>query len=202
MSYAEQSMRAEPPAVREAVAVFDSAEALQRAIDDLSMTGFERRELSVMAHDATIERTLGHRVGSIEEAKHDPNIPREAPVSPEDTGDLQGAAIGVPAYVGAILATGAVLATGGTALAAAVAALAAGGAGGAAGTYLGRWLSDKTREPMKQCLDKGGLLLWVNLRDPEHEVEALEILSRHSREPVEVHELPQPDPTPGGPTGA
>lgn len=197
MSHVDETARAEPPRVREAVAVFDSADALQRAVDDLSMAGFERRELSLMANDAAIERELGHRLGRVEEAKHDPNVPRQSFVAPEDQGNAQGAAIGIPAYVGAVIATGAVLATGGTALAAALAALAAGGAGGAAGGALAHWLGEKRHEPLRQHLDKGGILLWVNLRDPEHEEKALDILSRLSKQPVEIHDLPQPDPTPG-----
>jgi hypothetical protein len=38
-------------------------------------------------------------------------------------------------------------------------------------------------------LDKGGLVLWVHLRDPEHEQRAQRILERHSGEDVHVHEL-------------
>ena len=92
---------------------------------------------------------------------------------------------------GAILATGAVLATGGTALAAAAAAAAAGAGGGALGSVMSNWLTDKRNEPMLQHLDKGGILLWVNLADAGREQQALEIMNRHAAQPVEVHEVPQ-----------
>lgn len=177
--------------VREAVGIFSSRDALQKAIDELSLAGFQRHELSVLANDQTIRDHLGHVPGSVEEVAHDPNAPRQSYVSPEDTGSAKGVAVGFPAYVGAILATGAVLATGGTALAAAAAAAAAGVGGGALGSVMSQWLTDKRNEPMLQHLDKGGILLWVNLADAERERLAQEIMNRHAAQPVEVHEVAQ-----------
>lgn len=180
-----------PAMVREAVGVFDTREALQNAIDELSLAGFERHELSLMADDETIRNELGHVPGSAEEAKHDPAMPRQSYVSPEETGSAQGAAIGIPAYVGAVLATGAALATGGTALAAAAAAAAAGAAGGGLGGILSGWVGDQRNEPLRQHLEKGGILLWVNLRNDERERVARDILARHTNLPVDVHEVAQ-----------
>ncbi|CAO3414573.1 hypothetical protein [Azospirillum doebereinerae] len=177
--------------VREAVAVFDSRDSLQSAIDDLTMAGFQRHELSVLANDQTIKDRLGHVPERVEDIAHDPNAPRQSFISPEDAGSGKGVAVGFPAYVGAILATGAVLATGGTALAAAAAAAAAGMGGGAAGSFLSQWLTDKRNEPMLQHLDKGGILLWVNLASPMREQVALEILNRHAVRQAEVHEVAQ-----------
>lgn len=188
---AEAGRTATTGVVREAVGVFDSPEALQRAIDDLSLAGFERHELSVMANDQTIRERLGWVPRHVDEAKDNPDVPRQSPVAPEEVGNAQGTAIGIPAYVGAVIATGAVLATGGTALAAAAAAAAAGAGGGALGSVVSAWLTDKRNEPMRQHLDKGGILLWVNLRDAAHEQKARDILSRHTSRPVDVHEVPQ-----------
>ncbi|MBP2232322.1 hypothetical protein J2847_005647 [Azospirillum agricola] len=177
--------------VREAVAVFDSRDSLQQAIDDLTMAGFQRHELSLLANDQTIRDRLGHVPQQVEDLAHDPDAPRQSFVSPEDIGSGKGVAVGFPAYVGAILATGAVLATGGTALAAAAAAAAAGVGSGAAGSYLSQWLTDKRNEPMLQHLDKGGILLWVNIGDAARERAAVEILNRHAVRPAEVHEVAQ-----------
>lgn len=177
--------------IREAVAVFDDPAALQRAVDDLTIAGFERRELSLMAGDATLKERLGYVPPDIDALKHDPAIPRQSYVAPEDEGNAQGVAIGVPAYVGAVLASGAVLATGGTALAAAAVAAAAGVGAGALGGVLASWFSDKRSEPLRQHMDKGGILLWVHLADAGHEERALAILARHTPHPVEVHEVPQ-----------
>ncbi|WP_247887471.1 hypothetical protein [Azospirillum sp. SYSU D00513] len=177
--------------VREAVAIFDSRDALQKAIDDLYMAGFQRHELSVMANDQTVRDHLGHVPERTEDAAHDPSVPRQSYVAPEDLGSHQGVAVGFPAYVGAIIATGAVLATGGTALAAAAAAAAAGAGGGALGSVFSNWISDKRNEPMLQQLEKGGILLWVNTTSPERERIARETLERHSTHPVEMHEVAQ-----------
>ncbi|MCW2235903.1 general stress protein [Azospirillum canadense] len=177
--------------VREAVGIFSSRDALQKAIDELSLAGFQRHELSVLANDQTIRDHLGHVPDRVEDVAHDPNAPRQSYISPEDTGSAKGVAVGFPAYVGAILATGAVLATGGTALAAAAAAAAAGVGGGALGSVMSQWLTDKRNEPMLQHLDKGGILLWVNLADAERERLAKEIMARHAAQPVEVHEVRQ-----------
>ncbi|MBK4719385.1 hypothetical protein JJL56_10925 [Azospirillum sp. YIM DDC1] len=178
-------------AVREAVGIFASRDALQKAVDDLTLAGFQRHELSVLANDETIRDHLGHVPQRAEDIAHDPDAPRQSYVSPEDVGSVKGVAVGFPAYVGAILATGAVLATGGTALAAAAAAAAAGVGGGAMGSVMSSWLTDKRNEPMLQHLDKGGILLWVNLADAGREQQALEIMNRHAARPVEVHEVPQ-----------
>lgn len=177
--------------IREAVAVFDGPEALQRAVDDLTIAGFERRELSLMAGDETLRQRLGFVPSTIEAVKHNPDAPRQSYVAPEDEGNAKGVAIAIPAYVGAVLASGAVLATGGTALAAAAVAAAAGAGGGALGGVLASWLSDKRSEPLRQHMDKGGILLWVNLADAVHEARAVEILSRHTTHPVEIHEVSQ-----------
>lgn len=177
--------------VREAVAVFDSRDSLQQAIDDLSLAGFQRHELSLLANDQTIRDRLGHVPARVEDMAHNPDAPRQSFISPEDAGSAQGVAVGFPAYVGAILATGAVLATGGTALAAAAMAAAAGVGSGAAGSFLSQWLSDKRNEPMLQHLDKGGILLWVNVGDAARERIAVEILNRHAVREAEVHDIAQ-----------
>lgn len=177
--------------VREAVGIFDTPEALTAVVDDLALAGFAHHELSLMASDEAVRQKLGPVMDRVEDAKDNPDMPRQNYVAPEDLGNAQGIAISVPAYVGAIIATGAVLASGGTALAAAIAAAAAGGGAGALGAVMARWLGHKRETMLRQHLDKGGILLWVNLRDPGREYMAMEILGRHTSHPVEVHDIPQ-----------
>lgn len=177
--------------VREAVAIFQSEEAYQRAVDDLAMAGFAPHDLSLMAKDESVRARLDRPRDSSQEAAGDPAAPRQAIVSPEELGDAQGVAIGVPAYIGAIVATGAVVASGGTILAAALAAAAAGAGGAGVGGVLANWLGQQRQSVLQENLDKGGLLLWVNIRDAGREQLAREILARHSDQPVEVHEIPQ-----------
>ncbi len=176
--------------VREAVGVFDDAEGLQAAIDELLESGFDRAYISLLASEATVERELGHRYDRVADAEDDSTIPRTAYVSPETLGDAEGGAIGVLMYIGATAAAGAVVASGGTLAAILSAAALAGGAGGLVGSLLARWLDRRHASYLQEQLDRGGLLLWVRTVDEAHERRAVEILARHSGRDVHVHGLP------------
>lgn len=118
--------------IREAVGVFDNAQTLQEAIDDLMSSGFDRAELSLLAAEKTVDEKLGHKYRKIAELEDDPIVPRCCYVSTESIGDAEGGLIGGLMYVGATAAAGAVVATGGT-LALVIAAAALAGGGGIAG---------------------------------------------------------------------
>jgi hypothetical protein len=173
--------------VREAVAVFDTAEALQEAIDELLSSGFHRADLSLLAREADVVSKLGHKYRKTSELEDDPSVPRAAYVSTETVGDSQGAVIGTLMYVGAGLLMGPVAAAGGTLAAIAGAAALGGGAGGLAGTWLARLLGDRRAQHIQQQLDHGGLLLWVRAWDAGQENLAVEILKHHSGRDVHVH---------------
>ena len=173
--------------IREAVAVFDTAQALQNAIDELLSSGFHRAELSLLASEADVVSKLGHKYRKPSELVDDPSVPRAAYVSTEAIGDGQGAVIGTLIYVGAGLLMGPVAAAGGTLAAIAAAAALGGGAGGLAGTWLAQLLGDQHAQRIKKQLDHGGLLLWVRVWDAEQENLAVQILRRHSGRDVHVH---------------
>ncbi|WP_247888027.1 general stress protein [Azospirillum brasilense] len=84
-------------AVREAVGIFASRDALQKVVDELTLAGFQRHELSVLANDETIRDHLGHVPQRAEDLAHDPDAPRQSYVSPEDVGSVKGVAVGFPA---------------------------------------------------------------------------------------------------------
>lgn len=172
---------------REAVAVFETAQALQDAIDELLSSGFHRAELSLLASEADIISKLGHKYRKPSELEGDPSVPRSAYVSTEAIGDGQGAVIGALMYVGAGVLMGPVAAAGGTIAAMASAALLGGGAGGLIGTWLADLLGDQHAQRIKEQLDHGGLLLWVRTWDTEQESRAVRILERHSGRDVHVH---------------
>jgi len=176
--------------IREAVAVFDDEKALEAAIDELSSTGFDRAEISLLAATDTVEQTLGHRFRKVAELEDDAAVPRTFYVSKEAIGDAEGALIGGLLYVGALAAAGAVVATGGALAAAITAAALAGGTGGLIGATLAKLLGDHHARYLQDQLDRGGLLLWVHLRDQAHEERATGILRRHSGRDVHVHDLP------------
>ena len=80
--------------VREAVAVFDSAQTLQNVIDELLSLGFHRAELSLLASEAEVASKPGHKYRRTSELEDGPTVPRAAYVSTEAIGDGQGALIG------------------------------------------------------------------------------------------------------------
>ena len=177
----------ETESIREAVAVFDTAQTLQNAIDELLSSGFHRAELSLLASEAGVASKLGHKYRKSSELEDDPSVPRAAYVSTEAIGDGQGAVIGTLIYVGAGLLMGPVAAAGGTLAAIAAAAALGGGAGGLAGTWLAQLLGDQRAQHIQEQLDHGGLLLWVRTWDAEQENLAVQILGRHSGRDVHVH---------------
>lgn len=176
--------------IREAVTAFDDLEHFEAAVDELLSNNFDRAELSLIARDDTVAEKLGHIYRRVEEVEDDPDTPRKAFVSEEAVGDGEGALIGGLMYVPAVVAGAAVVASGGALIAAASAATLAAGAGGVVGAMLAEWLGEDHADYIRHQIDRGGLLLWVNLRDAAHEAKATEILKKHSPHPVHVHSLP------------
>lgn len=176
--------------VREAVGVFDNAERLQEAIDELQSSGFDRAELSLLASEEAVEEKLGHAYEKVAQLEDDAAVPRSAYVSTEAIGDAEAALAGGLLYVGAVAATGAVVASGGTLAGAIAAAVLAGGAGGLVGSVLAMWVGDNHARNLQEQIDRGGLLLWVRTWDAEDEKRAVEILNRHSGKDVHIHSLP------------
>lgn len=173
----------------EAVGVFDAAAALQEAIDELLISGFNQAEVSLLSSEKAVEEKLGHAYKKVTELEDDSSVPRAAYVSVESIGDAEGATIGGLVYIGAVSAAGAVVASGGT-LAAVISAVAlASGIGGLIGTRLAQLIEDHHARYLAEQLDHGGLLLWVRTRDKEHERLAVEILSKHSAHDVHLHDL-------------
>ena len=173
----------------EAVAVFESADALQDAIDELLSSGFDRAELSLLAAEGAVEEKLGHLYEKVSELEDDDTVPRDAYVSTESVGDAEGGLIGGLMYVGALAAAVAVVASGGTLAAALAGAAALGGLGGVIGASLAQLIGQRHAQHLQEQLDRGGLLLWVRTRDRAHEKRAVDILSRHSGHDVHLHAL-------------
>jgi len=173
----------------EAVGVFNTAELLQSAIDELLSSGFNRAEMSLLAGEEAVVEKLGHAYEKVKELEDDPSVPRTAYVSTEAIGDAKGGLIGGLVYVGALAAAGAVVASGGTLGGVIAAAAMAGGAGGLIGSVLADLVGDHHARYLQEQIEHGGLLLWVRTPDEEHEKRAVAILSKHSAHDVHIHEL-------------
>lgn len=176
--------------LREAVGIFDNAEALESAVDDLLSSGFNRAEISLLAAEKTVEEKLGHKYSRVQELEDDSRVPRTAFLSTASLGDAEGGLVGGLLYVGAVAAAGVIVATGGTLATAIVGAVTAGSIGAGIGEILAAMIQHQHAKHLHEQLDKGGLLLWVWTRDVEHERRAVDILSRHSAHDVHVHDVP------------
>ena len=176
--------------VREAVGIFDNAQSLQAAADELMSSGFDRACLSLVAGHQAVEEKLGHMYEKVDNLEDDPAVPRKAFASIESLGDAEGAVVGTLIYIPAVCATGALVASGGALAGIVVAAALAGSSGGLFGLAIADWIDTHHADYLQEQLDRGGLLLWVRTWNTAMEERATEILSRHSARDVHVHGLP------------
>jgi len=179
-----------PRTVREAVGVFHHWEHLQAAVDELLAHGFDRSEISLLAGEKTVASKLGHVYQKVSDIEDDPQVPRAAFIGHDSLTEAKTFAVSGLGYVGAVAAVGAVVASGGTAAAAILAAVGAGLGGAGLGTLLSKTLGQNRAQDMEAQINKGGLVLWVRVRDGEHETRAVETLSGHQADDVHVHDLP------------
>ena len=179
--------------VREAVGVFPDAGALQAAVDELLLNGFDRSYLSLMATSATVERELGQRFRRVEDLADDPNAPHVAYVGVDSPVTGQGAAAAALAYIGACGAAATVVASGGALAVAIAAALVAGASGGVIGAGIARFIDHYHARRLQDQLERGGILLWVRTIDERCERLACDILERNGAANVHIHSLPAPE---------
>lgn len=176
--------------IREAVGVFHEWSSLQATVDELQASGFDRSEFSLLAGERAVEEKLGHVYQKVNDLEDDQKVPRTAYVGRDSMVEARVGVIGGLAYVGALAAVGVIVASGGTLAAAIIGAVAAGGGGGLIGSLASRWLGRDRAKELQAQLDKGGLLLWVRIRDGDHEQRAMDILGKHSADDVHVHDIP------------
>ena len=68
----------EKSSAREAVGVFHDEGALQDAVDELLISGFDRSSLSLLASECAVQQKLGHRYDKVTEIEDDLQVPRIA----------------------------------------------------------------------------------------------------------------------------
>ncbi|HXY57149.1 MAG TPA: hypothetical protein VEH76_01075 [Methylocystis sp.] len=175
---------------REAVGVFGDSAAMDGAIDELLISGFDHSDLSLLAAAETVEGKLGHKYKKVEEVEDDPAAPRTYYVSQEAIEGVKAALVGGLVFLGAVGAIGAIVASGGTLAAAVTGAALGAGTWGVFGEVLAKLVGGEHADYIQEQLAHGGLLLWVRCSDPQLEKRAIEILTRHSGRDVHVHQLP------------
>lgn len=173
--------------IPEAVGVFDSFEDLQKAFYDLRMVGFSRYDISLLGAEDTLKEMLGTAYWRSPELEDDPDAPRAAFVSEEAIGELEGGIAGGFFFLGSYVAMAAML-TAASTLAASIAAIAIGGVPAAiVGALLARRVGQHHKDYYATQIEHGGILLWVRVKDKEHEDLAVKIMKEHSGRDVHVH---------------
>jgi len=169
-----------PDTIREVVAAFSNADELDKAVYELQTRGFDRAAFSVLASEAAIVEKLGHRYQKVREVEDDPKTPRETFFSKASRLEADYLPAPALAAVGALvlIGTGAV-----------VPVLIAAGAGGMLGAALGRLMHERHAARVQEQLARGGLLLWVNVRNAGEEETALGVLRTHAAHDVHVHDI-------------
>ncbi|MGE5515602.1 MAG: hypothetical protein ACM31D_07235 [Bacteroidota bacterium] len=179
------------PPVREVVALFTDAHALEAAVQDLLTNGFDHGDLSVLAREKVVRDRLGHRLEDTVAAVDRDDLPRRGWVEPESRMEGRGALASVLGYFGAVTALGLTFATGGAAAVAIGAAVVGAGAGAGLGTGLGRLFDQRLAREFQHQIDQGGILLWVRLNDAtDCETRAVDVLNRHGGAHVHLHSRP------------
>jgi len=97
--------------------------------------------------------------------------------------------VGAPAAFAALTAAGAAAALTGGAAGIAIAALAAGGGVGALGGFLAKKYDDRVAADLQAQVERGGILLWVSLREPAQEAVARSVLARHAKGEIRAHDI-------------
>jgi hypothetical protein len=169
-----------PDTIREVVAAFDNTDELDSAVYELQTRGFDRAAFSLLAGEKTVQETLGHRYTEVKEVEDDPSVPRETFFSRASRLEAEYLPAPILASVGIVALAG---------VGSIVVALVAAGAGGLIGVALGRMIHEQQATRVQEQLARGGLLLWVNVRNAGEEESALEVLRAHSAHDVHAHDI-------------
>lgn len=168
-----------PTTIREVVAVFDDTKALDEAVYALETQGFDRAAFSILASEDAVQEKLGHRYQTVKEVEDDPKAPRDTFFSHVSRIEADVLPAPVLASIGALMFMGGAM----------VPVLIAAGAGAALGAALSGVIHHHQAKRIEEQLARGGLLLWVNVRDAQEEATASKVLAAHSAHDVHVHEI-------------
>lgn len=171
-----------PTMTREAVAVFDDAKALDDAVDRLETQGFDHAAFSLLASEAAVAEKLGHRYQQVKEVEDSPDVPRATFFSRISRLEAEYLPAPALASIGAVMFAGTGIG---------LPALIAAGGGALIGVVLGRMMHQHHAVAVQEQLERGGLILWVNVRNTREEETALKVLQEFSVHDVHLHELAQ-----------
>lgn len=173
--------------LREAVAVFNTEDDLQAAVDDLESHGFSNAAVSRPKPIAEIEQTVQHPIRSIEEIEDDAAVPREAYIDKDSRASGMMVLVVIPVYIMLLVGAGIAAGHGLETWQAVVLSVGLGLTGMVCGGYYAIKLSRNSKARLRAEQALGGLVLWVRTGSREQESRALEILRRHAGRDVHLH---------------
>jgi hypothetical protein len=135
-----------------------------------------------LASEDAVVGKLGHRYQQVKEVEDEPRAPRAPFFSRISRLEAEYLPAPALASIGAVMFAGTGIG---------LPALIAAGGGALIGAALGRLIHQNHAVAVREQLKRGGLVLWVNVRDPREEQAAPDVLREHSAHDVNVHDIAQ-----------
>jgi hypothetical protein len=175
---------------REVTGVFHSRKALEAAVQDLLVAGYDRGDIDVSASPDELQRRVNYKSIPPEDLADIPTAPRQPFVGEDDvliTDAVLGSVVGCAVALAIVyyLVTRNI----GPLPVVILGAVCGFAAGGTAVYWARRRLRRERARGLEKLSEAQGLLIWVRVSSPEKEAEAQEILMRHGGEAVHVHEI-------------
>jgi hypothetical protein len=175
--------------VREVAGVFHSRRAIEAAVEDLLLNGFDRADIDQLASLDEVRRRLQVYVSPEEAADLTPTPRRPVFTRDDITVMLVATASVVGAAAGTAVAFG-VLSSGGSGTAAvALGAILGIAAGGAAALVIARMFRRDDLRGLEWLEFHRGVVLWVKVHSAERSAMAQDILRRNGGQAVRLHEI-------------
>ena len=176
--------------VREVTGVFYSHAALEDAVEELLLSGFDRADIDRVADPEAVRQRIGDIYVAAEELADVGSVARRPFFTRDDInaavavgGSLFGSASALAAAFIVLVSGGAPLATG---IAAVISGLIA---GGAAAVVIAHFFRRERRRGLESLMAARGLILWIRVHSPEREEAAQKILQEHGARAIRVHEI-------------
>ena len=173
MAGQSQNTEQDPETIREVVATFFDAAALEKAVTALKAAGFEKGKISAVAGADTVKHALKGHYQEPDEQSSDPDAPQTAFVGRDSVGDAVHGILGGFFFTGTTVAAGALVATAGALASPLVTAIAAAAAVGGGGALAIQQIGKSEAERLQEEIDRGHLLLFVRTDNRAQERQAL-----------------------------
>ncbi|WP_025898880.1 hypothetical protein [Sneathiella glossodoripedis] len=185
----QKMVQSETPAIREAVGLFQDMNALYDCVDTLQNRGFDRSEISLMNFEAQAHSINGKTITNMRKLEDDPSVKRMPFIERQSLGDAQGFLIALPIYIFTLLGVGISTALSLGTVSMFIVAAGCGFLGCALGLRGAYWIKGRSEKSLKDQLARGGIPIWIRVKDKQHEERALEVLKEFNALDVHIHDL-------------